>query len=51
MHLCMTSVFYSNRNDTIRVGSIVLSSQILGSTSFANDEHPIQLNFQVTWYS
>ena len=38
----------SDRNDTKRVASMVLSTQILGGASFAQDQHPIELNFQLT---
>ena len=36
---------HSNRNDTVTVNSMVLSSQIVGVTSFV---HPIELNFRLT---
>ena len=39
---------YSNRNDTTRVASMVLSTQILGGVSFAQDQFSVELNFQLT---
>ena len=41
-------ILISNRNDTSRIASMVLSTQILGGLSFAQGQDPIELNFQLT---
>ena len=45
LHNYYACIPHSNRNDTVTVNSMVLSSQILGAVSFV---HPIELNFQLT---
>ena len=45
VHDLCTYLPHSNRNNAVTVNSMVLSSQIVGVTSFV---HPIELNFQLT---